>query len=357
MDPNALIPTPEAIPAPPWVFIVLEQLLFLLHIIVINVVVGGLLILLFRRFSGRKEALPADQPASAKLPILIALGINFGIPPLLFLQVVFGHLFYTSSVLMATWWILIIPLLIVAYYGAYIHAIKYADVPGLSKAALVIATLILLYIGFMLVTNNSLMEQPERWTAYFGNRGGTLLNLGDPAFWPRYFHFIAASVAVGGLAFAIFYRMRKADDDTRELRVKQGLLIFAIATSVQVAIGFWYLLAIPSGLIPGFMGQDLLSTIVLMVGIAAGIGALIFGFLGKLTGAVVHLLITLVAMIVTRYNLRMMYLADNFEPGSLVISPQYGILALFLIILIIGVGSIIYMLKVSANNSGKEVTP
>ena len=126
---------------------------------------------------------------------------------------------------------------------------------------------------------------------------------------------------------------------------------------MQVAVGFWYLLSIPSDLIPQFMGQDLLSTIILMIGILAGIGALVFAFLGKLTGAVVHLLITLVAMILTRYNLRMMYLSDNFKLDELQLTPQYGVLALFVLILIAGVVAIIYMLKVSSIKSEREVTP
>jgi hypothetical protein len=356
MDPNTLIPTPDAIPAPPWVFIVLEQLLFLLHILVINAVLGGFLILLFSRFrkqdASEKEA--SGLPVAKKLPVLVALGINFGIPPLLFLQVVFGHLFYTSSVLMATYWIIIIPILILAYYSAYIHAAKFITAPWFSKTALAIAALFILYIGFILVNNNSLMEQPEKWSAYFENRSGTILNFSDPAFLPRYLHFIVASVAIGGLFYALVYRFGQ-NAKIKEQKIKQGLMIFAIATSVQVIVGFWYLLAIPTEFIPNFMGQDLLSTITLMVGIGAGIAALIFGFLGKLNAAIAHLVITVIAMIINRYNLRMMYLGDNFQPSELTVSPQYGLLLLFIFILLIGVGAIIYMLRISSTKSEREV--
>ncbi|MCB2219173.1 MAG: hypothetical protein KQI35_02175 [Bacteroidetes bacterium] len=357
MDPNTLIPTPDAIPAPPWVFIVLEQLLFLLHILVINAVLGGLLILLISRF--RKQTVPdqsdSGQPVAKKLPILIALGINFGIPPLLFLQVVYGHLFYSSSVLMGTYWILIIPVLILAYYGAYIHSVKFITAPWFSKSALVVAVIFILYVGFMLVNNNSLMEQPEKWSAYFENRGGTILNLTDPAFIPRYLHFIVASLAVGGLLYALIYKFSKNSTE-KDQRIKQGLLIFAIATSIQVVVGFWYLLSIPSDFMPNFMGQDLFSTIMLMVGIAAGIASLVFGFLGKLNAAIAHLVITVIAMIINRFNLRMMYLSDNFQLNQLTLSPQYGLLILFIFILLIGVGSIIYMLKVSSTKTEREVS-
>ena len=76
------------------------------------------------------------MPVAKKLPVMIALGINMGVPPLLFLQVVYGNLFYSSSVLMAVYWILIIPLLILAYYGTYIHIFRYGKSPWFSKLSL-----------------------------------------------------------------------------------------------------------------------------------------------------------------------------------------------------------------------------
>ena len=346
MDPNTFIPTPDPIPAPSWFFIILEQLLFLLHIIVINAVLGGALILLFKRIF-KKEDAEIDRSVAFRLPTLIALGINFGVAPLLFIQVVFGNLFFTSSVLMAVYWILIIPLLIIAYYGLYINYNSLS--PLFMHVSLVIASVIILYIGFMFVNNNSLMEQPEKWSAYLENRGGTILNISDPIFLPRYLHFIAASVAIGGLLYAIVLNVKqKKDKSVDQQKIINSLKIFAIATSIQVIIGFWFLLSVPSEFIMNFMGKDLFSTIVLLAGIAGGIGAIVFGFLGKLNAAVIHALLTLIAMVITRYNLRMMYLSDNFQLSSLTLEPQYIILVLFLIILVAGLGSVFYMLKISS---------
>jgi hypothetical protein len=356
MDYQVLIPIPDAIPAPAWLFILLEQLLFLLHIIVINAVMGGALLLLFQRLLGKdnQQIYEPHQPLIKKLPVLIALGINFGIPPLLFLQVVFGHLFYSSSVLMATYWILIIPLLVIAYYGAYIHAGKYLTSPWFSKISLALASVILLYIGFMLVNNNALMEQPESWTAYFENRGGNILLLSNPALLPRYLHFVAASVAIGGLFFAIVYNYMK-DVSYKEKKITNGLKVFAIATAFQIIIGFWYLLAIPQDFMLQFMGQNLIATVVLMFGILTGISGMVFGFLGKFKVTLIHVILTLILMIVTRYNLRMMYLNDDFQLSQLQLSPQYGILILFLVVLLAGLVAIAYMLKVGFKNTDGRV--
>ncbi len=356
MDYQSLIPTADTIPAPSWVFIVLEQLLFLLHIILVNAVLGGALIILFKRISGKDDENVKNWhlPVAKKLPVMVALGINLGIPPLLFLQVVFGNLFYTSSVLMAVYWIIIIPLLILAYYGMYIHIGKFGKSPLFSKLSLLTAVLIILYIGFMLVTNNSLMEQPEKWTTYFENRGGTILNLSNPAFFPRYLHFVAASVAIGGLLYSVIYYFKKDEPEIKDKKIKGALQIFAVGTAVQIVVGFWFLLSIPQDFIPQFMGQNLVATLFLMLGILAGIGALVTGFMGKFKPTVIQLSITLIAMIITRYNLRMMYLADNFQLSELKLAPQYGILILFLVVLLVGLGAIAYMLKAGFSNKERR---
>jgi len=50
-----------------------------------------------------------------KIPSTFALGVTFGIAPLLFVQVLYGNLIYSSSILMGVFWLLIIPFIIIAY--------------------------------------------------------------------------------------------------------------------------------------------------------------------------------------------------------------------------------------------------
>ena len=347
MDHNNLIPTPDVLPAPAWLMIVLEQLLFLLHILIINALLGSALIILYRWFTKKdtSQFIDYNQPIAKKIPVMFALGINLGVAPLLFLQVTFGHLFYSSSVLMATFWILIIPFLILAYYGAYIHHKNMENNSSLAKIALVFLILFVLYIGFMLVANNSLMEKPEAWTQYFENRDGTILNLSDFTLYPRFFHFFFASLAIGGLFYSTVYHFKKDCADKVE-KVREGLKIFAIGTAFQIVVGFWYLFSLPEQQMMNLIGRDLLSSIILLIGIAAGIGAMVFAFLGKYTATLVHLLLTMVFMVITRYLLRMMYLEDNFSLSSLTIEPQWFIFFLFVVILLIGLYSVWYMLKV-----------
>jgi hypothetical protein len=249
---------------------------------------------------------------------------------------------------MAVYWILIIPLLILAYYGAYIHIRKYNSPGILSKIALLVSSIILLYIGFIFVNNMTLMAQPEKWNAYFGNRSGTILNWGDPTLIPRYLHFVVASIAVAALFSAViwWFRQRRHVKEA-ENKIKNALRIFGIATAIQMIVGFWFLLAIPSEFILQFMGQNLFYTIVLFLGILLAIGAIISAFLGKLLPTFIHLVALIIVMVITRTNLRSLYLEDVFTLDKLTLSPQYGVMALFFVIFAIGLVVVGYMLKLT----------
>ena len=127
---NQIIPSADSIPVNWWWFQVLLIVTFLLHLILMNFILGGSLLSLwdvFRNKTFKKE--------SMTIPTLIALTINLGVPPLLFLQVIYGNFFYTSSVIMASPWILVIPVLILAYYGAYIYVFKTKKAPVFAKTA------------------------------------------------------------------------------------------------------------------------------------------------------------------------------------------------------------------------------
>ncbi len=350
MDPTKLIPVPDTIPAPAWFFYLLDVVTFLLHILVINVILGGSLLIFFSRLRNPNENLDDSFSGAIarKIPTGFALGVNLGVAPLLFIQVIYGHLIYSSSVLMAVFWILVIPLLILAYYSAYIFVRKYETSPTLSLVSIAITSLILLYIGFTYVNNLTLMVQPEKWGAYFNNSRGTILNVSDPTFIPRYLHFVIASIAIAGLFASLIWSFREKKKVAGAAKnIRAGLKIFAIATCIQVVIGLWFLIALPRDLMLAFMGKNLLYTIILMVGISLGIGSIVMAFMGKLIPTLVHLIATMVVMVINRVNLRSLYLDDVFKLESLELNPQYRVLTLFLVIFVAGLVIVGYMLKLA----------
>jgi hypothetical protein len=345
MDPTNLVPSPDSIPAAAWIFEALDVLLFALHILVVDIVVGGVLLTIYYYVSQRgKPAL--EPPDSDRLPTATAIAVNLGVAPLLFLQVLYGHFFYTSSVLMATFWLLVIPLLILGYYGLYIHRRKLSGSPLLAKTFLVVSALALLYIGFMFVNNITLMYQPAKWVGYFENRSGTILNLGDPTLIPRYLHFVVAAVAVAGLFRAVVARYRENRKGTDETATKRaGLRIFAFGSMAQALVGFVFLATLPGDFILKFLGGDLFSTTVFLIGVGLAFAAIAAALRNKLDATLYLLGGVILAMVVNRANLRAMYLDPYFSHDALEVDPQYGVFAVFLAVLVVGVGAVAYMLR------------
>ena len=348
MTDPVMLPTPEAIPAPFWLFEILGALLFYIHILLVNVVLGGSLILLVTRLRGQSNEIGRSLVGSItnKLPTALAMAITIGIAPLLFVQVVYGHLFYASSVLMGWWWLAIVPVLIIAYYGTYVHNRMGTSKPAVGTWAIGISSLLFLFVSFLYVNNLTLMEVPVDWQRYFDHRNGTLLHLADPTFLPRWLHFIVASVAVAGLFMALVWWMRERKGDARApQKVKNGLQVFGYATIVQILVGFWWLIALPRPIMLEFMGGSMIRTVLLLLGILLAVGALVVALLNKLMPTLIHLLTLGLVMVVMRVFLRYSYLRESFDPATLELKGQYGVLALFFVVLAAGLYAVYIMIK------------
>jgi len=348
MNPAALIPTPDTISVPWGWFYVLLMLTFLLHILVMNVMLGGGIIALFSALRGDQQNTLLSKEFGYKWPYTIAFAVNMGVAPLLFVQVLYGQFIYSSSILMAVWWFSIFGLLILAYYGAYIYDFKFEALGSPRIFLLEFSVFILLFIGFMFSNNMTLMLQPEKWQAYFSNGGGTLLNLSDLSLYPRYLHFVVGAVAVAGLFFALVghFRFTKSSVN-REFLINQGMTYFTYATAVQIFIGIWFLLALPKNVMMVFMGGSSLGTISLIVGILLGFTALYVGYKKQVILASTITLVTLIVMIFMRDLVRIAYLKPYFQLSDLVVVPEYSPLIFFLVVFAIGLALIGYMLKLA----------
>jgi len=349
MDPTTLVPAPDAIPVPWGWFYILLMLTFLLHLLFMNAMLGGGIIALLSSLSGKQENnRRLAREVSCKWPYTIAFAVNMGVAPLLFVQVLYGHLIYSSSVLMAAWWLSIIGLLIIAYYAAYIFNLQFVSLGSLRLLILVLAVGLLLVIGFFFTNNMTLMLQPDRWIAYFQDRSGTLLNLQDPMLLPRYLHFVTGSVGVAGLYLALVghFRFRRTELSREEL-IDKGLYYFKIATMIQIIIGIWFLLALPGPVRSLLLGHSLYGTGLLIAGIVLAGAALYCGIRKMLLPSVLMTLLLLIAMIFIRDFVRVAYLKPYFSVNELTVRPEYSPMIFFLAVFVIGLALIAYMLKLA----------
>jgi len=337
MNPASLIPLAEPLPIP-WVwFDVLLIVTFTAHILFMNALVGSAAIGLFRAFRGNdKIAYDVGQ----KLPPLLALTINMGVAPLLFLQVNYGHFDYVSSVLMGGWWLAVIAALMFSYYGFYTYKFGYDSLSKGKRNLLFLFSLAgLLYVGFMLTNNTTLMLVPEMWTKYF-EQSGSFLNLDDPTVYPRYLHFMVSAIALGGLFIALLGQMRKVDE-----YVETGMKWFVHATLLNLAVGTWFLMSLPRDIMLGFMGDSTPATATLIASLVATAMLLMAGFKKRPKEATVWAVLTVFFMACTRHWLRTFYLAPWFKIESTPVTHQYGSFYLFLGFFVVGGALIAYMVK------------
>jgi len=346
MDLARLIPAAEAIPSP-WGWLeALLLLTFILHILFMNLTVGSAVIALYGRVTGHERELAREL--GHRLPTTLALQINFGVAPLLFVQVLYGQFLYTSSVLMAGWWLSVIAAVILGYYCLYVSDAKFESAPGLSRLALGLSLFMLLYTGFLLSNNMTLMLRLEAWGAYAQNPFGSFLNVADPTLWARFAHMMLAAPAVAGL-YAALLGVKKRRPDW----VEHGLKWFTRLTMAQFLVGAWLLMALPRPVMLAFMGRDRLASAFLAAGALAGLGALLMG-VKKQPGAAAWLLVLSVAlMAATRAQVRLLTLAPSFTPASLPVTSDNTPLFLFVLALAFGLAAIAYMLRVYAKSAGR----
>lgn len=356
MDPAALIPTPDTIPVAWGWFQFLLMLTFVLHLLLMNAMLGGAIIALTTHIFKPDGSPAICRQMAHKLTYLIAFAVNFGVAPLLFLQVLYGHLFYTSSVLMARHWLTIIGLLILAYYSAYIYHLKYKALASGRIRVLWLVVTPLLVIGFLFTNNMTLMLHPESWQQYFTQPNGTLLNLDDPSLLPRYLHFVIASVAIGGLFIALLNHFSPQENSGTERRIATGLNWFCGATALQLCGGTLFIFSLPPHIRHLFLGGETLPTALLAIAVATALAAIILGLKRKIWPAIGATVSVVILMVIIRDLVRRAYLAPYFHPSDLTVATQtqYNLLALFFVLLVITAGIVIYMLRLAAT-ADKEV--
>ncbi len=330
MIPADLIPPAQAIPIPFLWFDILLVATFIIHILLMNIVLGTAFISFVTLCQKQDLALPKQW--SKHLPTLLALTINCGVAPLLFVQVVYGSFNYVASVLMGGLWLSMIALLLGAYYGLYVYKLKFSSLAAWRKPMLIFSFICLLCLAFLFSTNATLMLRPEQWLAYFSKQGSPVLNFTDPSFLPRWLHFIVAAPAVGGLFIAF-------------LGSERGLRWFTWTTLLNIPIGLWFLFSLPKNIMQRFFGGHAAASVFVDICLILIACMLWAGFKKKLKTAAALLMLTVSLMAVMRHLLRLFTLEPFFDPSSLEVSYEISSLLFFLFALAVGAAVIIWMLK------------
>ncbi|MGA7859606.1 MAG: hypothetical protein WCA11_16845 [Terracidiphilus sp.] len=355
----SMVPTldPNPLPAPYWVFKLLLLVTFFLHILAMNFMLGGAVMALLARWRGKGNSYGKRVflDVAKKIPSLLAATITLGIAPLLFVQVLYGQYFYTSSILIAWPWLLVLVFLIAAYYGFYYVSYQGEQRPRAAGRVMLFSVALVLLVGFIYTNNITLGLVPSRWAAkYFSGAAGWNLNLSEPTLFPRYLHFMTAAVAVGGILLVLLaWAKWKQDLEYARYIFHFGGKAYMYATMTQFLVGLWFLFSLPHDLRMLFLGDNVLATSLLAVGVG---GAAVAIFLmssalrnenirfaalsvSSLTGLVI------LSMSLMRDILRDAYLKPYFHPSEFAVKTQWSPLLLFLGLFVGGVVLWFVMLK------------
>ncbi len=252
MNPQAFVNTAEqSVPAPIWFVEFFKTLGFILHSIPMNLWYAGLIIAVaLLAFGGGQARLFASR-FLRQMPVIIAIGVNLGVVPLLFTQLAYYKFFYPATILMAWFWLAIIGLLIFAYYGVYAYAWGLRNGESVAvwrRLAGWAAAICFIVIGFLFANGFSLMDHVERWLALWNDHQtggaalGTALNVGDSTFWPRWllmFGLAQTTTAVWVLADMAFF-FKKADDEYKLWAWSFAKKLYTHGMIWTAAAGAWY---------------------------------------------------------------------------------------------------------------------
>ncbi len=250
---NALIPPRDefGLPGPLWLFHILLPFTFVLHVIFMNFALGGALVLpsiwAVGRRRDRRDLVDVAMTGMGFLPIAVSFTITTGVAVLLFVQVVYGHFFYTANILLGWQWLSLLAYLCVAFYLIYAsQKLMRAGRAAPALVALVVVAASLLMVAHIFSNNAVLSIRPNLWRAM--HDGGSK-HARDPMWTPRYLHSIVGSVSVTGLWLAVLGRCSHTlHEAARRAAVVTGLWIALIATVFQVAVGLWFFVSLDSSL-------------------------------------------------------------------------------------------------------------
>lgn len=319
---------PMAMPAPPEIMIFLLGLTFVLHI--------SLLGLLFSSLWARagaewgKRGLYDSLRVHRAGVVGFSMTITLGVPPLLFVQILYGKYFYSSSISIGFPWLAVVGYLLLGFYALYWTQWSWMrnDGPSLSgKVFWLMCAMCVTAIGFTYSWNHlkSMSETPwshqishvaalHRLAGYFGT---ALIASGAWGAWlgshwrtdrrvPSGAAWASLAGGVGLLAWAL-----TSEYAATTLLGLDRVLIFCGAT-----------LAIISGVAGRAMGVNALSR--WLVTAAALIGS--------------------IGLLIQRESFRLESMRPYYDPFAQTIRTQWAPVAMFVAALLVGIGVLVWLL-------------
>lgn len=347
----ALDPTP--LPAPAWLFHLLLTATFFIHVLFMNVALGGSVIGAVHGLLARQPEAPGRRLGRMVLSLMspaLSFTITTGVAPLLFVQLLYAQTFYPATVVVGWLWLSLLVVLVLGYYAVYLARFEIGG--ARSVPAWMAATgIAIVAIAAIQVLVNVLQLTPGRWPGVGISLAAAFR---DPTLLPRALHFLVGALGVAGLFLTILAveRHRRTPDPAYAWIAVRAVRWALVATALQTAGGLWFLFALPMDVLRPLMQGRFPETPTLALGM--GLGLLTLILLSRtldpvrqrslVHGAAASMAATLLAMIPLRDMVRDLYLAPHVRTREFPVETQADVLTIFLALFAAGLLTIGWMI-------------
>lgn len=329
-----MLPDSNFLSAPLWLIEILHIVTLSLHLIAMNFMFGGIMILLFGKFDDKWNN-PVVQKFIKLFPNAMAMTVSFGVAPLLFVQLVYPKQIYAASIISGWFWLMIFVVVMIAYYFLYASSFT-RKTNGIHKIYLMIAFVGLLYVSYIYTSVFALAEKPDLYKQLYKScQDGMIINNDISSYLFRWFHMITGALTVGGFFVALFGRK-----DKQAFKVGKQFYLWGMVASIIT--GLAYMLGLGELMKP-FMKSPAIWLVTLSF--IVSLGSLHFLFKKRFVFASVMLSVSFVAMVYTRHVLRKLALVGFYDPTEMIVNPQWSPFIIFLLFFVLMVATVWYMLK------------
>ncbi|MBI3945338.1 MAG: hypothetical protein HY321_05430 [Armatimonadetes bacterium] len=344
--------SPLGIPAPYPILACFKGLGFVTHMWFMHLWYAGLILAVVAYAFGGEHHRRWGARLAKQMPVIIAVGVNFGILALLFLQVAYYRAFYPATILMAWPWFSVFFGLTLAYYGVYLYelGIRHGTLTTLRRIIGWAAAAVFLVEGFLFANALSLMTNIGGWPSLWLNTSvaaaplGTGLNTADPTLWPRWLMMFGLAVLTTS-AYIVADTAFFAHDETDDYRRWAGGFALKVATAGVLcfaAFGSWYVFGTWSREVRAVMFGSPHVFLTALTAVSVGLPWLLI-LLGRrrLTGALAWAVVAAQVGVLT-INALSRQIVQNLELAPFInladepVRMQWGATIMFLVLLVLG---------------------
>jgi hypothetical protein len=364
MNPQNLIgpPSPLGNPAPFWFITFFKVLGFILHMVPMNIWYAGMLLIAIFATFGKNHAEELAHRLSRSMPIIVAIGVNLGIVPLLFTQVGYYQFYYPAGVLIGWPWLSVIFFLIFAYYGVYVYSlsVRKNKKTRFAIASAWVSSILFIVIGFLFANNFSLMVNIGEWSKIFdqtnvaGAVTGQALNISDPTLFPRWLMMFGIAMMTTSVFIAIdslYFKKSSTSDEYKAWAGRFAFKFFTLGMAWFAVMGSWYIFgAIDNYTLDRLHSNPIMYAVFVLTAISPGL-AWIAMFLqrnGMKRGITIMAasgqLVVLTLNAISRQWVQNTELLRYQDVSKGTVNMQWSPMIIFLVLFVVGLGVVAWMI-------------